>query len=150
MPAQIRIAVPPGLNTASDAVTEELAKGLSDAGLTVQRQAKSLAPVSTGNLRRSISSTVAPIAGRPAAIVSASAAYATFVEYGRAAHTPLFAQIQRWASRKGLPAGAIWMAIRRRGTKPHPFMVPALEQKKQAVIDRLQQALAAAVKRMTG
>lgn len=150
MPVQIRIAVPPGLDAASDVFAEEIGMGLRQASLAVEGQAKSLAPVRTGNLRRSIGSTVAPIGGRPAGVIFASAKYAPYVEYGTKPHTPPLGPIQRWAARKGLPGGAIWMAIRRRGTKPHPFMEPALAQKREAVIQQIQDAMAAAIRRVNG
>lgn len=149
MPAQITLKVPAGIQTAAQAFQEEVASGLQQASLDVEGQAKRLAPVRTGNLRRSIGSTVAPIGGNATGVIFASAKYAPFVEYGTRPHTPPLAAIQRWASRKGLPAGAIWMAIRQKGTKPHPFMEPALEAKRGSVLQRMQQAIDAAVKRMT-
>ena len=33
-----------------------------------------------------------------------------------------FAPIARWANFKGLPPGAVWQGIRRKGVRPHPFL----------------------------
>lgn len=50
--------------------------------LKVETEAKRNAPVRTGNLRRSITSFVATIEGKPVGVVAATANYAGFVELG--------------------------------------------------------------------
>lgn len=50
--------------------------------LKVETEAKRRTPVKTGNLRRSIISTVAEVDGRPVGVVAATAHYAGFVELG--------------------------------------------------------------------
>lgn len=56
--------------------------------------------------------------------------YAPFVEFGTRPHTPPIAPIKEWADRKGIAnVGAVWAAIRKHGTKPHPFLRPAFAEK---------------------
>lgn len=50
------------------------------------------------------------------------------LELGTGPHTPPFEPIRRWAEFRGLPAGAVWMTIRQRGTKAHPFLERALSR----------------------
>jgi HK97 gp10 family phage protein len=150
MPAEIRLTIPPGLHTGSVLLSEEVGKALQNATLTVEAEAKQMAPKATGTLRRSITSAVKPISGTPAGIVSAPVRYAQAVEYGSKPHTPPLQPVQRWAKRKGLPGGAVWMSIRKRGTKPHPFMEPAFTNNKESVIAMLHKALQMVVERMRG
>ncbi|BER92690.1 hypothetical protein M15_14340 [Atrimonas thermophila] len=58
---------------------EKLAKVIPEAALNIQREAKHLAPIRTGNLRNSIQ---AELPERLRAYVKAYAPYAHFVEYG--------------------------------------------------------------------
>jgi len=150
MPARVSLLVPKALEQAGAMLQEELDSAATDAGLLVSGAAKRLAPYATGNLRRSIVSSTTSLHGGTAAIVTAAAKYARPVEYGSKPHTPPLGPIQRWAARRGLSGGAVWMAIRRKGTKPHPFMVPALEQRQGAVVDRFTSAIQKALERVTG
>ena len=147
--AQVRLLVPKALEAMPAVLREEIDSAATDSGLLVSGLAKRLAPHATGNLRRSISSHVKPIGGNVAAIVAAAAKYARPVEYGSKPHTPPLAAIARWANRRGLNPGAVWMTIRRQGTKPHPFMVPALEEKQASVIDIFTAGIRRAVERMS-
>ncbi len=149
MPASVSLLVPKALQEAPALLQEEIDSAATAAGLLVSGTAKRLAPYRTGNLRRSIVSQATALQGGTAAIITAAAKYARPVEYGSKPHTPPFGAIQRWARRKGLSAGAIWMTIRRRGTKPHPFMEPALKQRQGSVVDRFTQAIRTALERMT-
>ena len=89
--------------------------------LTVEGQAKMLAPVDTGRLRASITTFLEP----RRAMVSATAFYAPYVEYGTRPHFPPVSALRPWAKRHGnMSAWALARAIARRGTRPHPFMAP--------------------------
>lgn len=52
--------------------------------LKVESEAKRRVPVKTGNLRRSITSTVSVVGGIPTGVVAATAHYGGFVEVGTA------------------------------------------------------------------
>lgn len=146
----IQVKIPRGLSTADAVLSDEVISALQNASGSVQTEAKSLAPVASGTLRRSITSTVTPLGGKPTGIVSAAVKYAPFVEYGTKPHTPPLAPINKWAGRKGLNGGAIWAAIRKNGTKAHPFMQPAFDAKRDSVVQRIQKGIQAAIERMKG
>lgn len=149
MPLEIRADIPEGLEHGDVVLSEEINKGLRDASLTVEGAAKSLAPMMTGNLKRTIVSAVVPLGGTPTGIVAAQAGYAPYVEYGTRPHKPPFEPIRRWASANGANPWAIWNAIAKRGTRPHPFMEPAAEASRDSVLERLQKAMDAVLKRMS-
>ena len=150
MPLEVRVTLPAGIDSAAALLSEELGNGLRDAGMAIENEAKHLVPVRTGNLRRSIMSSVETLGGTQTGIVAAQAGYGRYVESGTKPHTPPLSAIATWANRKGLPAGAIWMAIRKKGTKAHPFMAPALEAKRSVVIDTVQEAIKTFVARVIG
>ncbi len=95
-------------------------------GLETQKAAKIFAPVDRGELQGKISIKEGgdPVKG-PQIIVESEALYSGAVEEGSRPHIPPWAPIIRWAARHGIPAGAIHWTIRRKGTRPHPFMEPA-------------------------
>lgn len=131
------IHLPRGIDGASRALEDEVEKALVKASASVEGAAKRKANVATGNLRRSIFSKVESLTGT----ISAPTHYAPFIEYGTRPHTPPMAPIRRWALRKGMMPGAVWAAIRKRGTRAHPFMRPAFEEKREGVVETLRQAL---------
>ncbi len=85
--------------------------------------AKEGAAVDRGEMRAKI----AIVKKRDSIAVESQAPYSLHVERGTRAHTPPFAPIERWALRHGLPPGAVWQGIRRRGTKAQPFFEPAVK-----------------------
>ena len=101
---------------------------LAKSALTVEAEAKQVAPVDTGRLRASITSVLAPTR----ATVQTAVNYAAHVEFGTRPHWPPTAAMQPWAGRHGFgvgPAGARRLAwiISKFGTKPHPYMRPGAE-----------------------
>jgi HK97 gp10 family phage protein len=59
-----------------------LAQMLTNKALEVERHAKRLCPVDTGNLRRSITSGLSFDLGIPIGVCAATAPYSAYVEYG--------------------------------------------------------------------
>ena len=101
---------------------------LRRAALTIEGEAKGLAPVDTGRLRASITSVVEP----DRAVIAPAVFYGAHVEFGTRPHWPPLAALQPWASRHGFPAGSpgaflVARAIARHGTRPQPYMQPAAE-----------------------
>lgn len=99
----------------------------------VERSAKQKAPKDTGELRRSITSTVKKDGGDIVGIVSTPLEYAPYVEYG----TGLFAKN---GGRKDVPwfykdDEGKWHITR--GMKPHPFMGPALNENRERIIEMI-------------
>ena len=113
----------------------------------MERKAVSLVPVDEGRLRGAIGTDKA---GRLDYFVAAQTIYAAFVEFGTRKKVQVPSELQKyaaqfkgqagtnkanartaiygWLKRKGVPKekwGAIYWAIMRNGTAPHPFMYPA-------------------------
>ena len=100
---------------------------LARSGFTVEAEAKRRSPVDTGRLRASIATDVQPFM----VSIGSNVKYAPFVEFGTRPHFPPLQAMQPWARRHGFPSGnagafLVAKAIARRGTKPKPFLVPAL------------------------
>jgi HK97 gp10 family phage protein len=102
-------------------------------GFVVERTGKENAPVDTGRLRSSITSRVGQdIRSDPSVFIGSNLLYAPYVEFGTKPHWPPLSAMQPWAKRHGFPAGRrgaflVARAISRRGTRPQPFLVPALK-----------------------
>lgn len=103
---------------------DDLGPLMRDLALTAVSEQKQLAPVKTGNLRRSIH--VGRVTPRSAETI-ASANYAAAVEFGTKAHEirPRGRKMLRF---KG--AGGIVFArrVRHPGTRKQPFMIPGAER----------------------
>lgn len=99
----------------------------------VEGEAKKKAPKDTGELRRSISSTVKGMEG----IVFTPLEYAPYVEYG----TGLFAEK---GGRKDVPwyykdEKGDWH--RSSGQHPHPYMRPALNENKEEILRLIKEGI---------
>ena len=121
------------------AIREEVA----EAGVNIQAEAQKLAPIDQARLRSSIRPRERD--GGMSTEVFSDANYAVYVHEGTRAHTPPFSAILKWARRKlkgnkvraRAMAGAVWQHIRQHGTKPHPFLTPALEREAPSFVRRL-------------
>jgi len=107
----------------------------------IQQKARRLVPVDTGDLRESIENVVRTTDKDITGIVGASQPYAAHVEFGTRPHwIPLkdpqkSAAFRKWCKKRGLNPYAVARAIAKKGTKPHPYLIPAFEQLKQRVIN---------------
>jgi HK97 gp10 family phage protein len=154
----IQVKIPPGLSTADAVLSDEVISAVQNASMAVEREAKSRVPVKTGTLRRSIMSTVSPLGGKPTGIVSAPVKYAPAVEYGTGVYSEApGATKQPIVIRPKTAGGLFWPGaphpmkkVTVQGMKPRPYMRPAFAAKKQAAIEKIQQAIQAAIERMKG
>jgi len=113
--------------------TEKYQEALGQACALVERSAKEKAPKDTGALRGSITSEVQDLEG----VVFTPLEYAPYVEYG----TGLFAEN---GGRQDVPwhyqdEKGEWHTTS--GQHPQPFMRPALEENREAIIRMLKEAL---------
>lgn len=113
--------------------TSRLEEALGKACALVERSAKQNAPKGNGELRRSITSKVENNEG----VIYTPLEYAPYVEYG----TGLFAEN---GGRKDVPWSyqddeGEWHSTS--GQKPHPFMRPALDVNKEAIIRILKEGI---------
>ena len=131
---------------------------MREAALVVSGAAKQLAPVDTGRLRASITPAVAREANEVIGVVGSNVEYAPYMEFGtgpagdpavphKASHWPPAAALDVWASRHGMPSGAlVARAIGRRGgLRARRYLRDAFDQNEA----RVRQILEDAVGRMT-
>ena len=123
---------------------------LYQSAFTVEAKAKLKAPVDTGRLRSSIASQV----NETQAIIGSNVAYAPYVEFGTRPHWPPQGALQPWAQRHGFPAGKagdflVRRAISRRGTRAHPYLIPALRESVEEIRGFLTE-MGEAIKRRFG
>lgn len=117
---------------------EKVEKNVQKACAIVERAAKENAPKGTGELRRSISSRVENNGEDVSGYVFSPLEYAPYVEYG----TGLFAEAGN--GRKDVPWNyqddkGEWHSTS--GMKPRPFLRPALEDNRIAIILALKEGL---------
>ncbi|MDP9381234.1 MAG: HK97 gp10 family phage protein, partial [Chloroflexota bacterium] len=144
---------------------------MEKAVLMVQAEAQRRAPVDTGTLRRSITGQVRPLGAQPAGSLSARKVgnafpgqkvgtvgvvgtklnYARAVEFGRRpGKRPPTARLRGWARRRTGSADNAYpvaRAIGRRGTRPQPFLEPALEARRAEIQRMFERELSAVVRK---
>lgn len=107
----------------------------------VKQRARELVPVDTGDLSKSIRNVVRVTDKSITGIVGASQPYAAAVEFGTRPHwIPLkdpqkSAAFRKWCQKRGLNPYLVARAIAKKGTKPHPYLIPAFEQLKSRIIN---------------
>jgi len=120
-------------------VQQETTKGVTRSVIAIEGDAKRLAPVDRGQLRRSLTHEVKASGRDVVGTAGTNLLYARFVEEGRRpGKMPPIAAIAGWASRHGIEPDAAFLIARsigRRGTKPRPYLKPAFE-KNRALINR--------------
>ena len=116
---------------------EQLKRNMGKACALVEREAKKKAPKGTGELRRSITSRVESDGTEVVGIVFTPLEYAPYVEYG----TGLFAES---GGRQDVPWNykddeGNWHSTS--GQHPHPYMRPALDENREAIIRILKEGI---------
>ena len=155
-----------GIKQVEDAIKRidsKATKGLSDelnaASLNIEKSAKRLAPGNLGKLRQSINHDTGNDLFKA---VFSTVEYAPYVEFGTRGKARIpsgFEQfaaqykssgqgakgawkaIEFWIKRKGIDPKltfVIFRAIMRNGIAPQPFMIPAYEKEKPALLKRLK------------
>lgn len=118
-------------------LTSNLQGAMKQACAIVEKAAKQKAPKGSGELRRSITSKVEASVGNIEGMVYTPLEYAPYVEYG----TGLFAES---GGRSDVPWSyqddkGEWHSTS--GMKPHPYMRPAFEENREAVVNKLKEGL---------
>jgi len=153
-----------GIKQVEDAIKKidiKASKGLSDemsaAALNIEKSAKRMAPGNLGKLRQSINHDTGNSLFKS---VFSTVDYAPYVEFGTrgkaripAGFEAFAAQykgkgakgawkaIEFWIKRKGIDPKltfVIFRSIMRNGIAPQPFMIPAYEKEKPALLKRLK------------
>ena len=97
-------------------------RSLHESADIVLSQAKALSPSDMAELRGSLNKQVTA----KNAVVGTNAEYAPYVEFGTRPHAAPISALQGWADRHGIPVGAVWQSIKRKGTKAQPYLLPSL------------------------
>lgn len=121
---------------ARDVIVQELARAMVEVTEGIADTARLLAPVDRGILRSSIFTEVKPGSGTVfvtglVATGKQASAYDRAVEFGSRPHWVPIAPLKGWARRvlgDEKAAWAIQRAIARRGTRPHPYFGPAVDE----------------------
>ena len=117
-------------NIASNVLPEAIRKALEQSCLIVEGDAKVRCPVDSGQLRQSINHKVEDRTGQ----VSTNVEYAPYVEIGTGIYSSEGGGRQTpWVYQD---AKGEWH--RTSGSKPQPFMKPALEQNTSKIIDQFK------------
>ena len=153
-----------GIKQVEDAIKKidaKASKGLSDemsaAALNIEKSAKRMAPGNLGKLRQSINHDTGNSLFKS---VFSTVEYAPYVEFGTRGKAKIPAgfeafaaqykgkgakgawkAIEFWIKRKGIDPKltfVIFRAIMRNGIAPQPFMIPAYEKEKPALLKRLK------------
>lgn len=111
-------------------IEEAQRAGIRRAGPFVQRALSMNTPVgATGKARQSV---IFEDGHRPdtgfVTYAAPASSYIGFANDGTRPHRPPFGPIALWAKRKGLPAGAVWRSIARKGTRAQKFVERTTEQ----------------------
>jgi len=107
----------------------------------IKNRARELVPVDTGNLRRSIRDIVQVGEREIKGIIGPTEPYGAPVEFGARPHFPPVGALERWANKRGINPWALAVSISRKGTRPHPFLIPAFEQFKNKIIEEFRNAI---------
>lgn len=99
-------------------------------GIYIEGEARKRAARDLGELQRSIESMV-----RGRDIIIKAASHGRFVEFGRRpGKQPPIKEIEGWAKRHGIPAYLVARKIGQKGTKPQPFMQPAVTENNNEIL----------------
>ena len=77
------------------------------------------------------------------------APYAIFVHEGTKPHMPPIDAIMPWAKKKGINPWAVAMSIKKKGTKPNPFLQRAVDKTEADVEREFEDAIDSALKEVT-
>lgn len=118
-------------------ISSNLQGAMKQACAIVEKAAKQKAPKGSGELRRSITSKVEASVGNIEGMVYTPLEYAPYVEYG----TGLFAES---GGRSDVPwcyqdDKGEWHSTS--GMSPQPYMRPAFEENREAVVNKLKEGL---------
>lgn len=120
------------LTTIEDISDKDLKNAMGKACAVVERTAKQMAPVDTGDLRRSISSRVEN--NGAVGVVYTPLEYAPYVEYGTGLFAKKGGRQDPWCYQD---AEGNWHTTS--GQKPQPYMRPALDKNREEIIKIFQQ-----------
>jgi hypothetical protein len=140
-----------GVAAAPATLTSEVRMAMTAGSLLVEGAARSLAPKDTGRLAGSITHAISGGGASLTSRIGPSVAYGLYVERGRRpGKPPPVSAIGPWARRRGANPFLVARGIGRKGTRPRPFLVPALTQSQGRIVALFMKVGATVVARMAG
>lgn len=140
-----------GVAGAPATLATEVRTALTAGSLLIEGAARGLAPKDIGRLGGSITHTITGGGANLTSKIGPSVAYGLYVEKGRKpGRMPPIGAIQGWANRKGINPYVLARSIARKGTKPRPYMLPAFERNRGAVVNLFAKVAQRVVVRMAG
>lgn len=108
-------------------MSNTMERKIQTAAFSVEREAKNNLKdnVSTGRLIRDVSSKIVKRGFDSWAAVGSKLDYGPALERGTKPHWVPIRELERWAQQRGINPYAIQHAIAQKGTKPHPWLIPA-------------------------
>lgn len=126
---------------------QELVLTVLTSSMSMQEEAKKLAPKDLGELKNNITHVLktkgSRLKGNIESDIISAAPYSAYVEFGARPHWTKISNIQGWADRHGIPAGAVQYSIATKGTKAQPFMDPAYRKEKPKFINGVKRVMSA-------
>jgi hypothetical protein len=110
-----------------DLVREQIPAAFARFGVSVQREARGVVSVDTGELRKSISVDLFETNRTQGVEIGPLQPYGEAVERGRPPHVVSPKALEGWARRRGLNPYAVARSIAKKGTKAHPYLIPSFE-----------------------
>lgn len=107
-------------------------KFLPKAGITVLAAVQKECPRDVGDLAGSYHYKVDMLGSSVS--VGTNKETAAHVEYETKPHSAPISALEPWAKRHGIPVGALWYSIKKKGTKAHPHLRPALDKNRKYLV----------------
>ena len=102
--------------------------------------------VDTGELRRSVIKEVSKDSEGWKGVIGPSQPYGEPVEKGSRPHAVSAKKLESWAQKRGINPFALAASIRKKGTRPHPYMLPTLDRMRNKVIQNFENLIQAILK----
>lgn len=126
-------------------VMDETRTGITRSVIQIEADAKRIVPTDTHTLQRSLTHEVIVSGHDVTGRAGSNLVYAPVVEYGRSAGAamPPPDALLGWIRRKGIdvPPFVVARSIARKGTRPQPYLKPALDKNRPAITREMTQVL---------
>jgi len=136
-------------------VIDETRKGITRSVIQIEADAKRIVPKDTNNLMRTLTHEVVTHGNDITGRAGSNATYAKVVEDGRRAGAPMPPEgsLLAWMRRHGIDVSAefaVRRAISRRGTRPQPYLKPALDKNRPEITRQMMAVLKRISNRLAG
>jgi hypothetical protein len=140
-----------GIATGPATLATEVRTAMTAGSLLIEGAARGLAGKDTGRNAGSITHAISGGGANLQSKIGPSTDYGYYAEKGRGpGKAPPIGAIAGWAARKGINPYVLARSIARKGTKPHPYMLPAYQGNVGKVTSLFERIGVKVVSRMAG